>query len=147
MLNRTPARGQETMLLLLLETQGQGRRGWGAVGWVGGGGPGCGSWSAGSLAYLRWGLRSSSPRPQHRRQPASLCSGIHSGKSGKWESDLGPVACLSPPHTLPLELPPYLVDTSKEGEELAEKGGTHAGDMHKRALGSGASAEWGRSLP
>lgn len=86
-------------------------------------------------AHLQWEPQSSSPPPQHRRRPASLCSGIHSGK--EWwegESALAWAQQSTPPLYLP-QCPPYLVDAPKQREELAEKGGTHACDMHKRALG------------
>lgn len=40
----------------------------------------------------------------------------------------------------------YLIDTPKEGEELAEKGGTHAGNVHKGSLEVGVGGELGRDL-
>lgn len=37
-------------------------------------------------AHLQWEPQSSSPPPRHRRRPASLCSGIHSGEEW-WEGE------------------------------------------------------------
>lgn len=88
-------------------------------------------------------LRSSSPLLLRRRQPASPCSGIHSGKGWGHGVSLGSAA----PSPRISGLSSYLVDTPKEGEELAEKSGTHAGNVHKGSLEVGVGCEEGWGLP
>lgn len=48
---------------------------------------------------------------------------------------VGMASAASPSPSAFLQGLPYLIDAPKEGKELAEQGSTHAGDMHKRALG------------
>lgn len=50
-------------------------------------------------------------------------------------------SAVHPPLPQTLGLSAYLIDTPKEGEELAEKGGTHAGNVHKWSLEVGVGSE------
>lgn len=88
-------------------------------------------------------LRSSSPLLLRTLLPASPCSGIRSGKGWGHGVSLGSAA----PSPRISGLSSYLVDTPKEGEELAEKSSTHAGNVHKGSLGVGVGCEEGRGLP
>lgn len=73
------------------------------------------------------------------RQLASLCSGTRSGKGGVAVSAWAQQPTFPSPRSLGLSS--YLIDTPKEGEELAEKGSTHAGNVHKGSLEVGVGSE------
>lgn len=100
-------------------------------------GLGCADWSP---AYLQLVRQSSSPHLLRMRQPASLCSETRSGKGGDGVSAWAQQPPF-PPLCQILGLSPYLIDTPKEGEKLAEKGSTHAGNVHKGSLEVGVGSE------
>lgn len=76
-----------------------------------------------------------------KQQPtptAQAAASISVFRDSFWQEWWKWVSAWPPQPPLPLCFPqgfPYLIDATKEGEELAEQGSTHAGDMHKRALG------------
>lgn len=80
--------------------------------------------------YLRWGRRSSSPHRRRRRPPAFRCSSPRSA-GGNWVRGCCPPSRLPP---APARLLTHLVDAPEEGEEAAEQGCAHAGDVDEGAL-------------